>query len=46
MRKGQNPAKFVGQVARPERITAAVLSPTCRPCMATMPRAFKSSRPA
>ena len=26
MRKGQNPAKFVGQVARPERITAAVLS--------------------
>ena len=26
MRKGQNPAKFVGQVARPERITVAVLS--------------------
>jgi glycosyltransferase involved in cell wall biosynthesis len=26
MRKGQNPAKFIGQVARPERITAAVLS--------------------
>lgn len=26
MRKGQNPAKFVGQVAKPERITAAVLS--------------------
>ena len=26
MRKGQNPAKFVGHVARPERITAAVLS--------------------
>ncbi len=26
MRKGQNPAKFVGQVARPERITAAVLN--------------------
>ena len=26
MRKGQNPAKFVNKVARPERITAAVLS--------------------
>ncbi len=26
MRKGQNPAKFVDQVARPERITVAVLS--------------------
>lgn len=26
MRKGQNPAKFVKDVARPERITAAVLS--------------------
>ncbi|MCX6071597.1 MAG: hypothetical protein NTU91_12205, partial [Chloroflexi bacterium] len=26
MRKGQNPAKFVGQVAKPERITAAALS--------------------
>lgn len=26
MRKGQNPAKFVKQVARPERITAAVLT--------------------
>jgi len=26
MRKGQNPAKFVSTVARPERITAAVLT--------------------
>jgi hypothetical protein len=26
MRKGQNPAKFVNQVAKPERITAAVLN--------------------
>ncbi len=26
MRKGQNPAKFVGQVAKPERITVAVLN--------------------
>ena len=26
MRKGQNPAKFVNQVARPERITVAVLN--------------------
>jgi hypothetical protein len=26
MRKGQNPAKFVGEVARPERITVAVLA--------------------
>src|SRR5574340_1813994 len=26
MRKGQNPAKFVNTVSRPERITAAVLS--------------------
>jgi glycosyltransferase involved in cell wall biosynthesis len=26
MRKGQNPAKFVSQVARPQRITAAVLT--------------------
>ena len=26
MRKGQNPAKFVDTVRRPERITAAVLS--------------------
>ena len=26
MRKGQNPAKFVKDVARPQRITAAVLN--------------------
>ncbi len=26
MRKGQNPAKFINEVARPQRITAAVLS--------------------
>jgi glycosyltransferase involved in cell wall biosynthesis len=26
MRKGQNPAKFVNQVARPERVTAALLN--------------------
>ena len=26
MRKGQNPAKFVNQVAHPERITVAVLN--------------------
>ncbi len=26
MRVGQNPAKFVNQVARPERITVAVLN--------------------
>lgn len=26
MRKGQNPAKFVGEVARPERITVALLN--------------------
>lgn len=26
MRKGQNPAKFIGQVAKPERITVAVLN--------------------
>ena len=26
MRKGQNPAKFVKDVARPERITAALLN--------------------
>jgi hypothetical protein len=26
MRKGQNPAKFVDDVGRPQRITAAVLS--------------------
>jgi hypothetical protein len=26
MRKGQNPAKFVKQVARPQRITAAVIT--------------------
>jgi hypothetical protein len=26
MRKGQNPAKFVSQVAKPERITVAVLN--------------------
>lgn len=26
MRKGQNPAKFVNQVAKPERITVAILN--------------------
>ena len=26
MRKGQNPAKFVKEVAKPERITAAMLT--------------------